>query len=66
MKNTIQLNKCIIGLINEQSLYYMGDLKHLDSAEWLKKVNRLNNQIASELKCLYLTQILTNNNEALT
>lgn len=58
MKNKIELNKYIIDLINEQSRYYTGDLEHLESAEWLKKVNHLNNQIANELKHLYLTQMV--------
>lgn len=63
MQKTIQINQYIIELVAKQARYYTGDLQHLDSAQWLKEVNHLNNQIANEFKHLYLTQIFKNSVE---
>lgn len=49
MTHQITISQELVEWAHELRRYYYGDLQHCDSKEWLTNVNKLNQQIASEV-----------------
>lgn len=49
MTHQITISQELVEWAHELRRYYCGDLQYCDSKEWLTNVNKLNQQIASEV-----------------
>lgn len=57
MSVNIQIPQKLIDWAHEVDRYYDGDLQNVDSADWLRNVNRLNQNIANEVQRVVSEQV---------
>lgn len=57
MSHQITISQQLVDWCRELNRYYYGDLKCVDSHDWMRDVSLLNNQIAAELRKLVFVQL---------
>lgn len=65
LKN-IQISQQLVDWAHELDRYYFGDLQQADSADWLRNVDRLNQQIVSEFRRVVSEQLPRPESEGVT